>query len=62
MTHNSNGTDTSASRDAGGIEQGRDHRPADQIRRIASAHLAQVPGQRLAGEVGIQSHDPQIPI
>ena len=62
MTHNSNGTDTSASPDAGGIEQGRNHRPADRIGGTVTGGPGQVPGQRLAGEVGEQFHDPQVAI
>ena len=48
--------------DADGIKQGRNHRPADRIGGTVTGRPAQVRGQRLAGEIGVQFHDPQVAI
>ena len=48
--------------DADGIKQGRNHRPADRIGGTVTGRPTQVRGQRLAGEIGVQFHDPQVAI
>ena len=62
MTHNSNGTDTSASRARAGSSRAVDHRPADRIGGSPPLTRPRCAGQRLAGEIGVQFHDPQVAI
>jgi hypothetical protein len=59
MTHSSNGTDTLASRGREGSSS-TVMIPRGRIAGIGGC--AEVPGHRLAGEIGVQFHQPQVAI